>query len=76
MPRETRAYTRRLLQAVEDGVLDRDTVLLAALNHMSEQEVHDMCDSNDFFPQDEDEDEDEDADPLDNFNWVGSRHHY
>ena len=54
----------------------RHPVLLAALNHMSEQEVHDMCDSNDFFPQDEDEDEDEDADPLDNFSWVGSRHHY
>jgi hypothetical protein len=77
---QTRKYTRMILNAVQEGVLDRDTVIVAALNHMSESEVQDMCEANDFFPYD-DEIDNEEEDPtagehVDNFNWVGSRHHY
>lgn len=73
----TREYTRHLLNLIDEGVLDRSTVITACLNYMSEAEVKDMCHSNDFFTLEKDEDvEDGDYDPFDDFNYVGSRHHY
>lgn len=68
----TRVYTNKLLEAIEEGLLDRDLVIMACLKYMSEKQVEDMCDINEFFEY-EDEDNGED---IDNFNWVGSRHHY
>jgi hypothetical protein len=54
-------------------------LLTAALNWMSHDEVREMLDANELSPRfsedEEDEDEDDD-DPLDDFNYVGSRHHY
>ena len=41
---------------------------------MSEDQVRDMCHMNEFFEGTEDEDEQEDL--LNDFNYVGSRHHY
>lgn len=69
----TREYTNHLLQLIEEGIMDKDTVITACLKYMSEAEVRDMCHANDFFDLDQDEDE---QDPLDDFNYVGSRHHY
>jgi hypothetical protein len=43
---------------------------------MSEAEVKDMCAVNEFFAYEEDEEEEDESDPLDDFNYVGSRHHY
>ena len=138
--RPTREYTNKLLAAIEEGLLDKDTVILACLGYMGEQDVEKMCDANLFFEHEEEEvtytvyaiqwdtDEDdremvakgdlvlpetmtvvvpggEDAEEfisdaiteqvgfchkgfkfeeeddingehIDNFNWVGSRHHY
>ena len=72
-----REYTNRLLEMIDDGLLDRDTVIMACVKYMSEDEVKDMMESNDFILDEEVEDEDEDEDdPLDDFNYVGSRHHY
>ena len=79
-----REYTRKLLEAIREGMIDRDTVITAALQHMSEDEVRDMCEANGFFEHEE-EDGDEDyedgeanpyPEPIDDFNYVGSRHHY
>lgn len=56
MPREA---TNRLLEMIEEGVLDRDAVILACVNYMSEADVKDMCESNEFFEDEEDEDEEE-----------------
>jgi hypothetical protein len=42
---------------VEDGVLDKDTVILACLNYMSESEVQDMAESNEFLLEEEEEDD-------------------
>lgn len=67
-----REYTCKLLEAVDDGMIDPRDALASALSYMSESEVKDMCMVNEFFSV---EDEDEE-DPLDNFNYVGSRHHY
>lgn len=55
----TKATTRKLLEEIEEGMLDPMTVLLAALNHMSEDEVRDMCEANEFLPEEEAEEEEE-----------------
>lgn len=61
-----RAATRRLQQLIEDGMLDKDTVLLACLNAMSEDDVAEMADANGFFDDgDEDEDDEDDEDDYD-----------
>ena len=70
-----REATNKLLEMIEEGFLDKDMVIMACLKFMSEDDVEDMCDANEFFLSEEDEDEEED-DPLDDFNYVGSRHHY
>jgi hypothetical protein len=72
-----REYTVKLLNAIQEGLIDRDTVITAALQHMSEAEVKDMCEANGFLDTEEEEPEDDEPiDPLDDFNYVGSRHHY
>ena len=72
---KTREFTNKILEAVEEGMLDKDMVIMACLKYMSEQQVKDMAEANEFF-MDEDEEEEEEEDPMDDFNYVGSRHHY
>ena len=67
-----RQATNKLLVMIEEEMLDRDTVISACVKYMSEDQVRDMCHMNEFFEGTEDEDED----PLNDFNYVGSRHHY
>ena len=58
-----REATNRILELVEEGMLDRDTVIMACLKYMSEDDVADMAHANEFFlDEDEDEDEDEEWD--------------
>ena len=47
----TRKFTNRLLEAIEQGALDKDLVIKACLQYMSEAEVQDMCESNDFLTE-------------------------
>ena len=42
----TREITNRLLEAIEEGLLDRDTVIMACVKYMSEDDVRDMCHAN------------------------------
>jgi hypothetical protein len=56
----TRQATERVLQLVEDGLLDRDTVIMACLKYMSEDDVADMAQANEFFYEDEDDESDDD----------------
>lgn len=44
----TRAYTNGLLMMIEDDLLDRDTVILALVDYMSEDEVRDCAVINGF----------------------------
>ena len=58
-----RKETSRLLEMVEDGLLDKDLVILACVKYMSESDVADMMDCNEWserFNEDEDEDQDQD----------------
>ena len=55
-----RANTNQLLEAIEEGLLDKDQVIMACVKYMSEADVADMCRINEFFPEyDEEEDEDD-----------------
>ena len=54
----TREATDRILTMVEEGLLDRDTVIMACLKYMSEDDVRDMAHANEFF-YDEEELEDD-----------------
>jgi hypothetical protein len=74
--RDPRDYA---LEMVNEGMVDPMLLLQAALNWMSHDEVREMLDANELSPRfsEDEEDEDEDGDdPLDDFNYVGSRHHY
>jgi hypothetical protein len=47
-----------LLEMVEDSVLDRDHVIMACLKYMSEDDVRDMMEANEFIEEQfEDEDD-------------------
>lgn len=54
MSRET---TEKLLEYVEEGLLDKDTVIMACVKYMSEADVADMCHVNEFFFDDEEGDQ-------------------
>lgn len=58
----SRKVTTQILEMIEQGVLDKDTVILACLKYMSEDEVADMANANDFLTVDEDEETTEDDD--------------
>ena len=53
----SRQATDKVLEAVEEGMLDKDMVIMACLKYMSEDDVADMCHANEFGLEDEDEDE-------------------
>jgi hypothetical protein len=62
----SREATTKLLEEIAEGILDRDAVILACVNYMSEADVADMCRVNEFFPdEDEDECEGHPAGPFD-----------
>ena len=50
-----RKYTNLVLEMVEQGILDKDVVIMACLKYMSEAEVRDMAEANGFVPEDEEE---------------------
>ena len=42
---------------IEDGLLDRDNVIMACVKYMSESDVQDMMECNEFLSEEEDEEE-------------------
>ena len=58
---DVRQATNRVLEMVEEGVLDKDTVIMSCLKYMSEDDVADMAQMNEFFYDDEEEDEDDNS---------------
>ena len=53
----TRQITNRLLEMIDEGVLSKDTLIIAALNYMSEADVRDMAESNEFLTEDDDDED-------------------
>lgn len=55
----TRKYTNLILSMIEDGILDKDTLICACLNYMSESDVQDMAECNEFISSEEEEEEED-----------------
>lgn len=54
----SREATNKLLEMIEEGLLDKDSVIMACVKYMSEDDVSDMMHCNDFLEEEEtDEDE-------------------
>jgi hypothetical protein len=53
--RMTRKATNRLLELIEEGLVDRDYVILACVKYMSEDAVADMCHDNEIVLFEEEE---------------------
>jgi len=49
-----RKYTNKLLEMIEEGLLNKDDVILACVNYMSESDVQDMMECNDFIEIEDD----------------------
>ncbi len=47
----TRKVTNQILAMVEEGLLNKDTVILACLKYMSEDDVADMAHANEFITE-------------------------
>ena len=71
-----REYTSKLIAMMDEGLISAEAVAEMALAYMSEDDVKDMCLANDILIGEDEEDEEEESDPMDDFNYVGSRHHY
>lgn len=54
-----RKITNQLLSMVEEGLLDRDTLIRACLDYMSEADVADMAHAEGFIEGDDDDDDDD-----------------
>jgi hypothetical protein len=54
---DVRQATDKILEMVEEGILDKDTVIMSCLKYMSEDDVADMAQMNEFFPMPDEEDE-------------------
>lgn len=80
-PQSSRRYTNALLKLMDQGMLDHAVIVEDLVRWMSEDEVREFCqarlrdDDNECVIREEEEVEEE-QDPLDDFNYVGSRHHY
>lgn len=53
----TREYTNKLLEMIDEGILDRDSVIMACVKYMSEDDVRDMMESNEFIEEETEETE-------------------
>ena len=62
----TREYTNKILELIDEGMIDKDWLIPQLLVWMSEHDVKEFYEAN-FEEED---------DPMDDFNYVGSRHHY
>jgi len=49
----TREYTSLLLEMVEEGLLDKDIVILAFCKYLSESDVEDMMRTNEMLDHEE-----------------------
>ena len=50
-----RQYTNKLLEMIENGLLDKDQVILACVKYMSEDDVEDMMHTNEMLIDEEEE---------------------
>ena len=44
----TRPFTCKLLDAIDEGIISHESVVVACMKYMSEDDVKDMCHVNEF----------------------------
>lgn len=49
----SRQATNKLLEMIEEGMLDKDTVIMACIKYMSEDDVAEMMRINEMLPEDD-----------------------
>ena len=69
---KTREYTNKILELVDDGIVDKDWLIQGLLCWLSERDVEEFYHVN----LSTDDEEEEESDPMDDYNYVGSPHHY
>lgn len=65
----SRRYTCELISLVEDGMIDKDTLIRDLLGYLSESEVADFARRNDYITW-LDSDEDDDGEPDEAQEWA------
>jgi hypothetical protein len=55
----TREVTEQILEDIEHGILDKDTVIMSCLKFMSEDDVAEMARINELLPEEDEEFEDD-----------------
>ena len=58
--RNVRKATNKVIEMAEEGVISWETIARAALQYMSEDEVADMAQCNEFIEDEEEDEEEED----------------
>jgi len=53
MPKQS--ASARLLEMIEEGLINRDVLINSCLNYMSERDIQDMAECEGFFSDDEEE---------------------
>ena len=66
---DPRHYTNKLLEMIDDGLLDRETVILAMATYLSDNDVRDMMECNEMLEEEDEEDED-DGQPTEQEEWA------
>ena len=59
-----REITNKIYDAVDQGILTSEAVMIACLKYMSEDDVADMAYHNEFYLGDEDKEDEEDEDDI------------
>ena len=54
-----RQFTNKLYEMIENGLLSHENVLDACLKYMSEDDVKDMMEMNEFIEEEEEEEDEE-----------------
>ena len=65
----TRKYTNMLLDMIDEGIIDRDLVITACLKYMSEDDVQDMMEANEFIEEQFEDEDEEDGQPDEAQEW-------
>ena len=56
---DPRLYTNKLLAMLSEGLINRDDLILACVNYMSDNDIRDLMESNEMLEEEDEEDEDD-----------------